>query len=224
MKRILCGLAIIAILAITLPVHANLLTSPDFTSVTISYTDFVVNTASTYNKWLANGEWGVVTDGNGQGGAGDSWAKHDTNYQPIFQGITGQGPGLYSISLDYIFQNAGATPGRTSVYVVGLNAGQGFPRFDNEPPPDQGAVLYSHSLTPPTAAVWTPFSDTFLVNSQYAAWVFVVWTEAYLGGATVDGLRGIDNASLSAVPEPATMLLLGFGLLGLAGVRRRFKK
>ena len=31
----------------------------------------------------------------------------------------------------------------------------------------------------------------------------------------------VDTAS---IPEPVTMLLFGFGLLGLAGVRRKFKK
>jgi len=41
---------------------------------------------------------------------------------------------------------------------------------------------------------------------------------------TPGGLWLMDNLKITSVPEPATLLLLGFGLIGLAGSRKKFMK
>ena len=50
-----------------------------------------------------------------------------------------------------------------------------------------------------------------------------IWVQLEDGGPAYTGLVDVSEAP-APVPEPATMLLLGSGLIGLAGFRRKFKE
>lgn len=65
---------------------------------------------------------------------------------------------------------------------------------------------------------WLAVSQRFFIED---ARDYTVYFSAFGNSNTLGGF--IDNVSLNPVPEPATMMLFGIGLLGLAGVSRRKK-
>ena len=104
---------------------------------------------------------------------------------------------------------------------------------------EDGIIIYTHN--------WAPFAINFSAIEKHDTTVLDVWAvdgdyihknfpsaqigdDIYVsaGYNTYPSLPDITIADLALqanpVPEPTTMLLLGTGLAGLAGFRRKFKK
>lgn len=83
-----------------------------------------------------------------------------------------------------------------------------------------GSFFVGVEMISPESKSWPIRLDKLDVSGQ--SW--------YVSGSTAasetrgDFMIRANGTAVTQAPEPATMLLLGLGLMGLAGVRRKFKK
>jgi PEP-CTERM motif len=83
--------------------------------------------------------------------------------------------------------------------------------------PGSGGTLAA-PVTVTAQGAWTQYTMSF---AAAGAGSFARFAMVYIGNADTSNYIGIDTLTVTSVPEPGTWLLMGAGMLGMAGLARR---
>lgn len=105
----------------------------------------------------------------------------------------------------------------TDVSVLGLNIGNGKTNFLTMAVYDANDILLEqHDFS---NLIYPTFLGLDVGSSSISKAIFTATDDLFARSLVYQS-----ESTISPVPEPATMLLFGSGLLGFAGIRRKYKK